>query len=321
MRTEYFTDLITRKPEFSGYSLRRSDKFSQNELFYLTSEGEPKSKSYYLKIFPNKLDQFPEDSPIKKAERELTAAQLIRDELGLYVPASTYLGQDESGDTAILQEEIPGIDLDQLVRQPGTVSVDNLMHIVKQAGISLARIHGLKSASYGDLLLNYPERYSSWLECFTVDVRKRLSRGMRLGILNQKHADYFEERLGSSALNDNDSVPTLCHNDFGFKNIIIDMGTTEIVGLIDFEDARYWIPEWDLTRVNAALEYPSSNLDLRDEFLDGYVSHHGGDTSHLMKQIEYYKPFESLNYWIWGWMLPLHKENIVKDIVRVTKVH
>lgn len=320
MRMEYFTDSITGQPEFFGYSLQPAGKFSQNELFYLTNEGRPGSKSFYLKIFIHKPNQFPEDLPIKKVERELLVAQFIKERVGINTPQSIFLGQNELGDTAILQEEIVGITLDQLIQQHNILRRGSLLDVVYQAGISLARIHALMSTLYGDVLPGCLERYSSWAECFTVDVRKRLSKGMRLGVLNQRHIDYFEERLNSPVLNTSGFAPTLCHNDFGPKNIILDTESAAIVGLLDFEEARYWIPEWDLTRVNAALalEHPGENHDLWNSFINGYASQE--QQEYIEEQISYYKPFESLHYWIWGWNYSRLRTDIKKDIIRVTKI-
>ncbi len=136
----------------------------------------------------------------------------------------------------------------------------------------------------------------------------------------ESHVDFYEQKLSDPILKENGTHPSLCHGDFTPQNIIIDPDTHKIEGLIDFEVSKYWIPGWDLTRVNAALEYPSVNRDLRDSFLEGYSSAVRININDIRIQIAYYKFFESLNYWIWGWDRPKFHNDIKADIIRVTEI-
>ena len=148
----------------------------------------------------------------------------------------------------------------------------------------------------------------------------RLKSALNRGILNQEHLDFFEKRLLDPFLKNNSMPPSLCHGDFAPQNIIIDTDTAKIAGIIDFESAKYWIPDWDLTRVNAAIEYHGVNRDLYDSFLEGYVSVGRMNADDIKSQINYYKPFESLNYWVWGWDKPRFREEIKADVIKVTGI-
>lgn len=54
--------------------------------------------------------------------------------------------------------------------------------------------------------------------------------------------------------------------------------------------------------------------------MNGYAFQRQMQLYYIKRQIDYYKPFESLDYWVWGWGRPRFREDIKQDIVRVTQI-
>jgi len=318
MNPEYFIQLVQTSKEYKGYTYKSVNTSSQNILYYFINESHPDFKSYYLKFFSNKPDEMGELSDLK-IQRELTISRVIRENLGMYTPESIYLGKDDLGYSALLQEEIRGLTFDVLINGYGNLSPEKLRTIACEMGVCLFRINELSSSYFGDVC-GAADRFSNWADCFTQDTTKRLKVALNKGILNQGHVDYFERMLSDTHLKRDVYPPSLCHCDFNPQNIIVDPDTNKIAGIIDFEFAKYWIPAWDLVRVNAAFEYQGVNNDLRNGFFKGYSSSGRMNTDEIKLQINYYKPFESLNYWIWGWEKPRVQDDIKEDIKRVTGI-
>lgn len=315
MNPEYFQHLVQTSEAYQGYSFKPVDRPSQNTLLYFSNPGH---KSYYLKIFSDKPDEMGESSEMK-AQRELIVSRLIQETLGIPTSRSIYLGEDNFGSVALLQEEVFGLPFDTLMNEANNFPRESIENIALEAGIYLSRIHRITSSSFGDIS-NIGDKFLTWEDCFTQNMTKHLEIGLGLGILNKKHVDYFIDRLNSPLLNRFSSTPTLCHGDFAPQNIIIDTDSYRIAGIVDFELAKYWIPGWDLVRSCVALELTKVNSDLMDAFIKGYASLGRLSEDDIRLQIEYYKPFENLNYWIWAWSKSGLQDKIKADISGVTGI-
>lgn len=299
------------------YDVRSISRPHQNEFLFLTSH-HPKKKSYYLKIFPNSPDEWGE-LPEKKLERELVVSKIIREKTPLKTPLTAQIFIKNDQRFFLLQEEIKGVPFDLLINTPN-LSRQIIKNIACQAGESLARIHQITSSRFGEIISVNRENYPRWVTCFKCEIEKLLKLAKKRNILNNSQIGFFREKLKDSRLEKDHSRPVLCHRDFTTQNVIINPKSFKIAGVLDFEVAKYWKAEWDLTRVNSEYEYPDDNLDLLESFFKGYISTRKNvDLKQIKKEIKFYKCFESLYYWLWGWDRKF-KKNIKKDIVRVTKI-
>lgn len=318
MRTEIIGQWLSSFEEFADYTINPISRPCQNEIFFLASKDFDK-QSYYLKIFPRTSDEWG-DSPEKKIKRELIVTELIREKIGLKTPiARQILIDDDNADIFLLEEELTGVPFDSLI-QEADIPREIIQNVTYQAGGVLARVHEITSHYFGDVLPDTEEAFPSWAECFRNEVEWILRTAENRGILNKSHIDFFKNKLANSYIDQNQSKAVLCHRDFTPQNIILDPNTFTIIGIIDFEATRYWIPEWDLTRVNALFEYSKGKLDLLDRFFIGYIERaRNFSLQQIREAIDFYKCFESLHYWLWGWDREFRKD-IEKDILRVTNI-
>lgn len=321
MNSEYIQRILNHDSgtEYSIKSVQHEQH--QNELYYIHDARNLSSKSYYLKVFVSNAG-LPDSITQNKIRNEVLASELIREKLNIPTPVMVAVEESEFGQPAILQEEIPGVNFDRLIYSTHLgVSNSDLERISYQSGAYLSKIHELTREYFGDIFDNGGKYYSSWKECFTDFVQKQLNESLNKRILNKSQIHYFEKRLTSENLNNNLSKPTFCHRDYSPQNIIVNPSDLSISGIIDFEDASYWIPEWDIARTIASFENSRAQDELRRSFLSGYVTDHNVAISHIEEQIEYYKPFESLNYWVWGWDRPKFHNDIVENIQKVAGIN
>ncbi|KKS31116.1 MAG: hypothetical protein UU93_C0022G0012 [Candidatus Amesbacteria bacterium GW2011_GWA2_42_12] len=321
MNSEYIQGILNHDSgtEYTIKSVQHDQH--QNELYHIHDEKNSSSKSYYLKVFVSNAG-FSDSITQNKISREIFASEIIRNKLNIPTPLMVVIEESKFGQPAILQEEIPGINFDRLIYSSHlNVSKNDLERISFQSGVYLSKIHGLTREYFGDIFDDSDKYYSSWEECFTDFVQNRLHESLNRGILNESQIDYFEKRLMSEKLNSNLSKPTFCHRDYSPQNIIVNPIDLSISGIIDFEDASYWVPEWDITRTIASFGNSCVQVELRRSFLSGYVSDHKVDVSQIKEQVEYYSPFESLNYWVWGWDRPKFHNDIVESIQKIAGIN
>lgn len=308
--------LLIEHQELSGYQVERTTRPCQNDIFFLKST-RPGEKSYYLKIFPPSMDEWKE-APAKKLERELVVSELIRNRTSIETPVSMQIHVEGDERLFLLQEELEGVPFDLVMRNP-EVPRDTTRRIAWQAGENLAQIHTISSPYFGDILNG--EVFSRWAPCFRNEIGKLLESTENRAILNESQIDFFRKKLDGFYIEQDNSGAVLCHRDFTPQNIVINPRTYAIAGILDFEVAKYWKAEWDLTRVNAEFEYPDGNLDLLESFLNGYISHREAvSLEQVREEIEFYKCFESLYYWVWGWDREDFRKDIKYDIVRLTRI-
>lgn len=299
------------------YDARSISGPHQNEILFLTSPCL-KKKSYYLKIFSNSPDEWGE-LPEEKLKRELLVSKIIREKTSVKTPLTRQIFIKNDQRLFLLQEEIMGVPFGLLINTPNFPR-EVIKNIAYQAGENLARIHQITVSNFGEISSANKGNYPRWNTCFKSEIKKLLKLAKKRNILNNSQIDFFKEKLKDSCLEKDRSVPVLCHRDFTSQNIIVDPRSFKISGILDFEVAKYWKAEWDLTRVNAEYEYPDDNLDLLESFFKGYISFRRNiDLRRIKREIKFYKCFESLHYWLWGWDRKFRK-NIKKDIARVIKI-
>src|SRR3989344_8139854 len=125
MNPEYFQHLVQTSEAYQGYSFKPVDRPSQNTLLYFSNPGH---KSYYLKIFSDKPDEMGESSEMK-AQRELIVSRLIQETLGIPTSRSIYLGEDNFGSVALLQEEGFGLPFDTLMNEANNFPRESIENI------------------------------------------------------------------------------------------------------------------------------------------------------------------------------------------------
>ena len=215
----------------------------------------------------------------------------------------------------LLQKELPGIPLTEIL-----YSADNTQtrSLIEQSAQILAQVHQVTSDSYGSVNRALGKRYTTWEACFTDNINTKLDFATKNKILGLSHVDFFEKRLKNQIF-DGRGHPTLIHGDLEPRNLLVDPITLTITGLLDFEYSRFWQPEWDLTRISAT-SFPE-RPDLADLFLYNYAAITKSNSAELKERVEFYKVFESLHFWVWGWGQNQElTEYIQKDINRVTGI-
>ncbi len=295
--------------ELSGYQVHRVNSAHSNSVYRLSDELSPEGPTYYVKDYSQIHDR------TERSLTEIATINLLREKTKLPVPESYLLTDSTSNIICLLQKESPGIPLSEIL-----YSADNTQtrSLIEQSAQILAQIHQVTSDSYGGVVTESGQRYSTWQACFADNLRTKLGFAERNKILGLSHVDFFEKRLKSQTF-DEHGHPTLIHGDFEPRNLLVDPESLTITGILDFEFARFWQPEWDLTRINAT-SFPE-RPDLVDLFVNYYAFITDSNPAELKKRIEFYKDFESLHFWVWGWRQNQElTEYIQKDISRVTGI-
>lgn len=294
--------------ELSGYHIHRVDSANSNIVYRLSDELSPRP-TYYLKDYSLTHDG------TERARTEIAMANLLREKTKLPIPEVYLLAGSTSKAIYLLQKELPGIPLIEVLYSADSARTKSL---IEQSARILAQIHQVTSDSYGSVDTESGQRYSTWQACFTDNLRTKLDFATKNKILGLSHVDFFEKRLKSQIF-DGRGHPTLIHGDFEPRNLLVDPVTLTITGLLDFESSRFWQPEWDLTRISAS-SFPE-RPDLVDSFVNYYALITRSNLVELKEQIDFFSVFESLHYWVWGWGQNQEvTEYIQKDVTRVTGI-
>lgn len=303
-------EILVSAEEFSGYRTKSLRFEHSNKVYLLTDRSDLRRPSLYLKY------HYPDYDGEERARTEIAAITLLQQKTNLPVPKSrliTISGKEQTI-TCLIQEELPGRPLSGLLERTHS---EDIIPVVAQFAKVLTQIHGVDSDSYGEIV-SQARRHPTWRECFTDDICSRLEYAVGKKILRQNHIEYFERKLEDSCL-DETASPSLTHGDYKPKNILVDPTSLEITGLLDFESARFWRPIWDLTRI-ATIAF-KQHPELLDLFLRVYTSITNSDLNEVVERIEFYRIFENLHFWVWGWGRSRElTDYIAKDVVRVTGI-
>lgn len=295
--------------ELSRYQIHRVKSAHSNSVYRLSDELSPESPIYYLK------DYSLIHNGTERALTEIATVNLLRERTKLPVKEAYLLVDSTTNTICLLLKELPGIPLIEILYSSDNTRIQLL---IEQSAQILAQVHQVTSDSYGGVNRALGQRYSTWKACFTDNIHTKLDFAKKKNIIGLSHVDFFEKRLKSQIF-DGREHPTLIHGDFEPRNLLVDPITLTITGLLDFESSRFWQPEWDLTRISA-ISFPE-RPDLVDLFVNYYASITKSNLDELNERIDFFRVFESLHYWVWGWGQNQDlTEYIQKDVARVTGI-
>ncbi len=295
--------------QLANYEVDKADWRHSNTVYRLTDKTLAGRPTFYLKDYSLAPDG------AGRAYAEFAAISLLQEQINVPVPKSKLLIPNDSTGPYLFQNELPGVPLEAIL---GSEDQPQIKHLVAQSAQILFVVHQLKSDTYGSVDVKHGKRHRAWKDCFSHDIHSKLNSASEAKIMKPNQIDYFERMLEDSAL-DTTTPPTLIHGDFEPRNILVDPAAKEISGLLDFESARFWQLDWDLTRVAATsfLQQP----ELLDIFIRTYASIAGLTVSELQDRIQFYRIFESLHFWVWGWGRNQElMDYISKDVVKVTGI-
>ncbi len=191
--------------------------------------------------------------------------------------------------TSFIFEEIPVVILEK-VEYPllETVAVNEMAKYIPSMVKNLKKLHEIKSDKPG--LLTEPGSIRTWKEMMVsifnggdFDWQEVASRE---GVDGQLILDSVEKII--TKINTTDLPETqfsFLHTDFNQRNLFVDPNGDEITGIIDWEEAMFGDPLYDLARVRMYIWH----FDLGDEVVENYYK--------LLCYTEEQKKVEEL-YWL-----------------------
>jgi aminoglycoside phosphotransferase (APT) family kinase protein len=220
-------------------------------------------------------------------EKERIALQLLQQHDPF--PAPHFLGSVhvEQG-TLLIQSYIDGIDLAELLpehpEQPplprescsgvSHIAPEELHTAMEGLGLAVRRLHRTPLTQFGHLSGRNPNPHHHNAQLFTLqEVQHALEQCVRSEWIPQEEATSWErwlhrqcEHIGTN------ETPCLVHADLHTANIRVRLSSSQegwqFAGLIDFEHAKAWLPEYDLVMLHWQINtiYPN----LWNAFLRGY---------------------------------------------------
>ena len=127
-----------------------------------------------------------------------------------------------------------------------------------------------------------------------------MAQALSIGLLTMLQAAFFEAELANlfNTVDQSAETPVLQHGNFSLTNLIVDLEQQPAIGVIDFEHAKFWVPDWDITRI---VQTGITDSKLFEIFVRAYAVSAEEDEKQLLTRVMVYKYFESLSFWIWGW--------------------
>jgi aminoglycoside phosphotransferase (APT) family kinase protein len=181
------------------------------------------------------------------------------------IPAPRFLGmlqKEGQAETTLLQSYMQGVDLAQLLplhgRPPPPVAYRHppeegnepcLLAAMRTLGKAIAHLHAIKTDYFGELLPGGSSPREG--RAFTLQkVNLLLKRGRDRGWLHQDLACRIGTWIKQQVIVfPEEERASLVHSDLHPGNIRVARGTQgewQLQGVIDFEHAKYWYPEYDL---------------------------------------------------------------------------
>lgn len=309
---EYFFQIARQQTGENNMDFLPVNRPSHNLVFQSSPLKKENNPSYFLKIHLEESTGLSE-LPYRRATREVIATQTVQTRLGISPAITRFLGNDVFGSSAILFSEVPGVPFDSLINSPDHLPHDITKDIAYQSGIYLRQIHTITSTNFGNIAPEDPKT-DKWSDYFTQEVNRHLRVALLRRLINKSQADWFIDRLSSPLVQKLNSSAVLCHGDYTPQNIMIDPNTNKITGIIDFELAKHLVPGWDLAKTSAWYLSQFNHPDLMKSFLDGYVSTGQSTLTDTIDELNFYKPYEQLFFWVWGWERPSLKKIVREDI-------
>lgn len=229
--------------------------------------------------------------------RERNLIDLVRDHAGL--PAPRIYGLYENIQLPhLLVEELPGIHWSEYLKV-NNYSKEAYLHSLGFIGADLAKAHGIKFDSFGDVLDRdsvYPGNIRSFARRISMIIEPKLHRAQQLAILNDTQLDSVKRILQTDlaileeATRTSNLLPVLALTDMQPKNFLVD-GQGKPSGWVDLEYCQaappsldFYFLRWFLLNYFEGVSDQAENV-----FLKGYRDNGGiyNPEDQVNKRMEY----------------------------------
>ncbi|UCD45317.1 MAG: aminoglycoside phosphotransferase family protein [Candidatus Bathyarchaeota archaeon] len=197
-------------------------------------------KGEYIFRFPDR-SLFNEEG-LRLIMRENEVLELLRPHLTVEIPRFLFLSEDPET-PFVGYRKIPGVSLSRCFEG---ASREQRRSIAEWLGGFLTELHSDRVLAEfmerfpSDFTLDWYRRYwERWLH----EIREKV-----FPVLNPQQRGWASE-LVEGFIGDSDNflfTPRVVHGDFDTSNVLVDPGSYDVTGVIDFEEARIWDPAADL---------------------------------------------------------------------------
>lgn len=180
-----------------------------------------------------------EDSPFNQPEKEVEVLNFLKNKLSFQIPEVLYYTTDKSGRRIIGESLVGGIVYTQELHD--SFDSETKADILGQIGKIMRELHDLPPAlNWLDRTpLKYTESLEAFDEYFPESVQQQFTAEQIQKIMAVRDRyRYLSEQYPVK--------PVLTHCDMHFANMMFDISTKKIVGIIDFGEAGYAEPSRDM---------------------------------------------------------------------------
>jgi aminoglycoside phosphotransferase (APT) family kinase protein len=167
----------------------------------------------------------------------------------------------------VVQRWIPGEDGSEVMLR-GVSQVD-ATRIGEELGRLVARIHTISGREFAELV-GLGLRISSWRDLCRTRLASLVESNEHAGVLDGGRLHALAQRLARYLGRVPIVRPALTHSDLFLPNVVMRSG--EVVGLLDWEHARFYDPVWDFVKLDAWVF--RAHPELREPVAAGYAEHH-----------------------------------------------
>lgn len=191
-----------------------------------------------------------------------------------------------------VQEYIKGDSLENILNQ---FILENLsftkskfINLFSSLGEILAKLHSIKFASFQDNILNIGKNPTlTWMDFFNSKLETQIQEAKRNKFDLEKELETYFKDYNSLIEEENEAI--LIHNDFQWKNIIVDEESTQfkINGIIDFDEWGIGVRAQDFVKMELITFKLLNNINLKNKFYEAYSKYYNLDND-FYKKIELY---------------------------------
>jgi aminoglycoside phosphotransferase (APT) family kinase protein len=243
------------------------------------------------------------------------------------IPAPRFLGmmtQENAQQTMLIQSYVPGVDLATLLPPEGRpparmdypytpIELHRLVEPLQALGRAIAHLHAIKATHFGSVSGDAAAEYHGTYFTYNT-IETLLKRGRAHGWLSSEEVDHLRDWIRRHlSLFAADEQASLVHADLHPGNIRVQQGSDgawHLQGVVDFEHAKYWYPEYDLVVLHWHL---GQHTMLWDAFLHGYGPLHGARMqffaiAKLLMIVSGHPPADRYAQWAHTTLRTLHAE-------------
>ena len=237
----------------------------------------------YLFRFPSTI--LPIDEQKKQVQRESSLLERLRSYLTYEIPAPEFV--DAESDTPFMGYlMIPG---DSLTRHFDSTNAEQQRFLGEQVGGFLSQLHGIDGSNLGlgtDGTYRPEESLSEFQEVFDK------VQDVIFPKLSKSEIEWTE-LLFHDFLDSDENFefePVLIHGDFDTSNILVDLKTYSVTGIIDFEETRVYDPAVDFIFLSEGVEVLTGVLN----------AYYGNIDPRLGERVKFRMGRQPFIYILWG---------------------